>query len=85
MSAKSGEGAAQLIETLLRLLSADRREYALRIPYRDAGAVDLLKREAVVRSMEYTEEGILLSAMVTPEIYGKIKQYIADESGSGRG
>ena len=85
MSAKSGEGAAQLIETLLRLLSADRREYALRIPYRDAGAVDLLKREAVVRSMEYTEEGILLSAVVTPEIYGKIKQYIADESGSGRG
>ena len=85
MSAKSGEGAAQLIETLLRLLSADRREYALRIPYRDAGAVDLLKREAVVRSMEYTEEGILLSAVVTPEIYGKIKQSIADESGSGRG
>ena len=80
ISAKSGEGSAQLVETLQKLLTADRREYMLNIPYRDAGMVDLLKRESAVKSIDYNNEGIIISAVVTPEIFGKIKQYIADDS-----
>ena len=76
ISAISGEGSARLVEKLQKLLSADRREYVLSIPYQDAGIVDLLKREAVVKSLVYNDEGILLSAIVSPEIFGKIKQFI---------
>ena len=63
ISAISGEGSAQLIGSLQKLLSADRMEYQLGIPYKDAGIVDLLKREAVVNSLDYDNEGIGLSAV----------------------
>ena len=78
MSARSGEGADRLVEKLLALLSADRREFTLRIPYSDAGIVDLLKREAVVSSLEYAEDGIAVCAVLTPELFGRMKKYIPD-------
>ena len=83
MSAKSGEGADMLVDALQKQLSADRREFVLRIPYRDAGMVDLLKREAIVKSIEYSNEAIILSAVVTPETYGKIRKYINDSGSAG--
>ena len=63
---------------LLDLLSSERREFTLRIPYSDAGTVDLLKREAVVSTLEYTETGIELKAVLTPELFGRMKKYIPD-------
>ena len=78
MSARSGEGADRLVEKLLELLSADRREFSLKIPYSDAGIVDLLKREAVVSALEYAEDGIEVCAVLTPELFGRMKKYIPD-------
>ncbi len=80
ISAISGEGSAQLIAALQKHLSSDRIEYSLSIPYHSAGIVDLLKREAVVKSLDYDDESIKLSAVVTPEVYGKIKPYIVNSS-----
>ncbi len=84
ISAISGEGSARLVEKLQKLLSADRREYVLSIPYQDAGIVDLLKRESVVKSLDYDNEGIKIRAVVTPEIYGRIRKYIDFESAGER-
>ncbi len=83
MSAKSGEGSELLISAMQRLLSADQREYILKIPYRDAGVVDLLKRSAIVKSIDYNDESIIISAVVTPEICGKIRCYISDSESAG--
>ena len=80
ISAISGEGSAQLIAALQKHLSSDRIEYSLSIPYHSAGIVDLLKREAVVKSLDYDDDSIKLSAVVTPEVYGKIKPYIVNSS-----
>ena len=79
ISAISGEGSAQLVDALQKLLSADRREYVLAIPYKDAGIVDLLKREAAVRSIDFDNDAIRLRAIVNPEIYGRIKPFIIDD------
>lgn len=76
ISAKSGEGADALVSKLLELLDRGKKQVRLEIPYSDAGIVDLLKREAAVLSMEYTDTGITAEAIVTPDVLGRVKKYI---------
>ena len=76
LSAKSGEGADALVKKLAAMLGAAKRRVTLSIPYTKAGVVDMLKREAGVIRMEYTDAGIEAEAVVTPEILGRIKEFI---------
>ena len=76
ISARSGEGADVLVSKLLEMLDRGKKQVKLEIPYSDAGIVDLLKREAAVLSMEYTDTGITAEAIVTPDVLGRVKKYI---------
>ena len=76
ISARSGEGADALVSKLLEMLDRGKKQVKLEIPYSDAGIVDLLKREAAVLSMEYTDTGITAEALVTPDVLGRVKKYI---------
>ena len=76
ISARSGEGADVLVKKLLEMLDRGKKQVRLEIPYSDAGIVDLLKREAAVLSMEYTDTGITAEAIVTPDVLGRVKKYI---------
>ena len=76
ISAKSGEGADQLVRKLSELLDRGKRHLSLELPYAAAGLLDQLQREAAVLSTEYTEEGIRVEAVVPPELFGKCKPYI---------
>ena len=76
LSAKSGEGADALVKKLAAMLGAAKRRVTLSIPYTKAGVVDMLKREAGIIRMEYTDAGIEAEAIVTPEILGRIKEFI---------
>lgn len=76
ISAKTGEGAEALITLLGDMLGASRQEVHLVIPYANAGIVDLLNREAVITKQEYTENGIEIDAILTPEILGQVKAFI---------
>ena len=76
ISARSGEGAAELMRMLAERLDRGKRHVRLRIPYAAAGIVDSLNREAAVLKTEYTDEGIELEAIVPPELFGRIRAYI---------
>ncbi len=76
ISARSGEGADALVSKLLEMLDRGKKQVKLEIPYSDAGIVDLLKREAAMLSMEYTDTGITAEAIVTPDVLGRVKKYI---------
>lgn len=76
LSAKSGEGAAELVRLLSDMLDRGKQHVHLLLPYASAGVVDMLKREAVVLHMEYTDTGIALEAIVTPDIFGRVKAFI---------
>ena len=76
ISARSGEGADALVSKLREQLDRGKKQVRLEIPYSDAGIVDLLKREAAVLSMEYTDTGITAEAIVTPDVLGRVKKYI---------
>ena len=76
ISAKSGEGSAELVEKLSRMLDRGKRRISIRLPYSASSLVDALNREAVIHSMEYTEEGIEAEVTVAPELFGRLKAYI---------
>ncbi len=76
LSAKSGEGADRLVEKLREMLGRSKRRVVLNVPYANAGIIDLLKREASVSRMEYTDAGIEVETVVTPELFGRVKDYI---------
>ena len=76
ISARSGEGAAELLEKLSRMLDRGRRRVCLEIPYAASAVLDSLNREGAVLSTEYTEEGMRVEAIVPPELFGRVKGYI---------
>ncbi len=76
ISARSGEGAADLVKKLSEMLDRGKRQVSLLLPYSAAGLLDSLNREAKVLRTEYTEAGIEVEAVVQPELYGRVKRYI---------
>ena len=76
ISAKTGEGTADLVEKLAALLDRGKRHVHLSIPYSNAGITDLLNREAILENLEYTDASIEVDAVVTPDIFGRIKKFI---------
>ncbi|MBR3293935.1 MAG: GTPase HflX [Oscillospiraceae bacterium] len=78
LSAKSGEGTDALVARLSQMLARGKRRVTLRLPYVQAGLVDLLNREGAVLRLDYGDEGIDCEAIVTPNLYGRLKDYIPD-------
>ena len=76
ISAKSGEGADTLVKKLSDMLDRGKRQVTLLLPYAAAGLLDSLNREARVLRTDYTDAGIQVEAVVQPDLYGKVKQYI---------
>jgi len=76
ISAKSGEGAEALIKKLSEMLGRGKRHVNLVIPYPSAGLLDTLNREAAVLRTEYTEEGIECEAVVSADLFGRVKAFI---------
>lgn len=76
ISAKSGEGADALVKKLSDMLDRGKRHVTLSLPYSAAGLMDALQREAAIIKSEYTDQGIAVEAIVPPEIFGRVKQYI---------
>ena len=76
ISAATGEGADRLTQRLSEMLRPVELEAELLLPYSDAGIAEILRREAEIRSLDYEEDGIHISAVLKPELLGRVKQYI---------
>ena len=76
ISAKSGEGADALVRKLSQMLDRGKKQVTLLLPYSAGALLDSLNREARVLRTDYTDAGIQVEAVVQPELYGRIKQYI---------
>ena len=76
ISARSGEGADTLVQKLSEMLSGQRKEAELILPYADAGLVDVLKREAEILDLRYAEDGVHVRAVMEPAVFGRMKRFI---------
>lgn len=78
ISAREGRGLQKLLEEIEKALSAGKKQVSMVIPYKDAGVVQELYRDAQVLSVEYAEEGILAQVVCTPKTYGQLRRYIPE-------
>ena len=76
LSARTGEGAAALIEKLCRMLDRGKHEVTVEIPYSRGAVLDMLQREGAVRSLEYTDTGVTAQICVKDELFGRVREFI---------
>lgn len=74
-SAKTGEGTDALLCAIEHALGRGKHEMQLCIPYSDGAVLDVLHREAQVTSMEYAENGTLVTAIVDDKLCGRLQKY----------
>ena len=77
VSARTGEGLAELMAAVSEILNKGKHHAILRIPYQRGELIDLLQREAAVLSMDYAEDCTVVEAVVKPEIWGRVKDFAA--------
>jgi len=68
VSARTGEGIAEVLEAVARLLPSPQIELDLLIPYDRGDLIAILHDQGRVVSTEYVEAGTQVTAFVTPEI-----------------
>ncbi len=78
VSARTGEGAAELVSALAELLDRGNRRVTLSLPYDRAGILDMLRREAAVLSADYTDQAIVAEVIVRPEQWGRVREFVSD-------
>jgi GTP-binding protein HflX len=84
LSARTGEGSAELLHAIADLLGKESRRVKLLLPYDRAGLLDTLRREAGVLSAEYTDAGVAVDVVVKPELWGRVREFVQSE-GEGNG
>ena len=79
ISARTGEGTAELLEAVKAVLGRALRRVRLKLPYDKAGALELLHREASVLQTEYGDTGIEVEAVIRPELWGRVREFALTE------
>ena len=75
LSARTGEGVADLLAAIDKKLDKGTKLVTLHLPYDKAGALDALYREAKVESVEYGGT-VDVVAVCTPRVIGQLHQFI---------
>ena len=79
ISARHGYGMEALLKSIEAALAVDRHHVVLTVPYTQGGVVDTLHKNAQVKNVEYTGEGIEVEAILDPILYGRMKEFITEE------
>ena len=76
ISAKTGENLPALLQAIEKALDLQRKKATFLLPYAMGGMVDTLHAQAKVLSVEYTAEGIEITAICDLALYGKLQGYV---------
>ncbi len=76
MSAKTGEGLAELMGMIQERLFADYVDCEMLIPYSDGGVAAALQEKAVIHSLDYVPEGVKISLLCSASDAGRYGKYI---------
>ena len=72
ISAKTGEGIPQLLEEVRRQIRGVQRKLRVTIPYAQGAWVSTIHSEGSVLSEEYTDQGVVLEALVDDALHGRL-------------
>lgn len=78
LSAKTGEGTADLIAGISGILGMGKKHVKLELPYGKGGLIELLRREAAVLNVEYKDDFISVETVIKPELWGRVREFAKD-------
>ncbi len=79
ISALTGQGVPELVERLEGIVLADKRRVTYLIPNSDAGALNVLYKNATVESVDYGAEEMTVVALADARARGMMKKYALDD------
>lgn len=78
VSAKTGAGIEQFIETVEKILDKGKRRITLNLPYNKGGLLEMLHSEASVIRTEYLQDFIEVETVINPDTYGRVREFVKD-------
>ena len=82
VSSLQKRGLDELLSQIARVLDTGRRRLKLLLPYSEAGRLDVLYRDAKVEAADYTENGILVTAVCDQRTSGWVRAFLCAEDDS---
>ena len=79
LSARTGEGTAELVKLIASILGRESRRVTLRLPYDRGGVLETLRREAAVTGLDYREDCMEVRVTVKPELWGLVRDYVIEK------
>ena len=79
VSAVTGEGLDELKAGMFRKLTAGEKEVTFLLPYARGSELEVLHESCRVRSLDYTETGIRVTAVCPPEVYGRLREFAVND------
>ncbi len=76
ISALNGEGFDGLLDAILKALPPARKQLSLLFPFEKGALAALVRKNGVINSEEYTENGLLLDAVVDIHVIDEVKEFI---------
>lgn len=77
ISARTGVGTEQLLETIARLLDRNKQRVSLTVPQSESGILPFLRARGRVLSEEFGEHEIRITALVTAKVLGQLRKLAA--------
>ena len=78
ISAKDGTGIERLLSVIEENLPVKTKHVSLLLPFSKSGIAAEIRRDGIVESEEYTDQGLALTAQISPITYESVKEYIVD-------
>ena len=75
VSAKTGQGITLLTDTLQQILHDGKHRVVFCIPNSEGGALNTLYQNATVEDVDYTENGMKVTAVVDRKVHGMLKRF----------
>ena len=76
ISARSGEGAAELTECVRAILGRADHHVTLLLPYAQGALLETLHRDCAVLHTDYRDDGIALEVIIHPEQWPRLEPFV---------
>jgi len=76
ISAVSGDGLEELKQKVFAILTRGEKQVTFLLPYARGGELEDLHNTCRVKETEYTENGIRITAVCPPDVYGRLRDFI---------
>ena len=74
--AKTGEGIDCLLTAIEENLPEKMQQVKVLLPFAKSGLAAQIRRDGTVLEEEYRETGLAVTALVTPALYGQLREYL---------